>query len=56
MAFNELINLTLKTLKHSVDDDISKEVVRLAYIKSVDKKFHNCSHDEIEKYLELTKE
>lgn len=51
MSFEELINLSLNTLKESIDEDISKENVRLAYVKAEDKTFHECTKDEIENFI-----
>ena len=51
MTFDELINFTLKTLKESIDDDATKENIRLAYIKGEDKKFHMCNKEEVEEFL-----
>jgi proteasome alpha subunit len=51
MTFDELVNFTLKTLKESIDDDATKENVRLAYIKGEDKKFHMCNKEEVEEFL-----
>jgi proteasome alpha subunit len=51
MPFNDLINLVLKSLKESIDEDITKENVRLAYVKSEDNLYHSCSKDEIDKFI-----
>ncbi len=51
LSFEEIMNLTLKTLKESVDEDPTKDDTRLAYIKSEDKKFHMCNKSEIEAFL-----
>ena len=53
LTFDDLIKLGLNTLKESVDDEMTKETTRLAYIKSEDKQFHECSKDEIENFLKL---
>ncbi len=52
MEFNEIIKLAINALKESIDEDITHENLRLAYIKSEDKKFHICSKDEIITFLE----
>ena len=52
MEFNEIIKLAINALKESIDEDITHENLRLAYIKSEDKKFHICSKDEIKTFLE----
>ena len=51
MTFDELINFTLKTLKESIDEEATKENIRLAYIKGEDKKFHMCNKEEVEEFL-----
>lgn len=51
MTFDELINFTLKALKESIDEDVTKENIRLAYIKGEDKKFHMCNKEAIEEFL-----
>jgi proteasome alpha subunit len=51
LKFEEVLNLTLKALKESIDEEATKENVRLAYIKAEDKKFHMCTKEEIGKYL-----
>ena len=51
MSFEEIINLSLKALKESIDEEMTKETVRLAYVKSKDKKFIMAEKPEIEQYL-----
>ena len=51
MSFEELIQLALNTLKESIDEEIIKENVRLAYVKTEDKTFHECAKDEIETFI-----
>lgn len=51
LSFEELISLSLNTMKESIGDEIATETTRLAYIKSEDKKFHECSKDEIDNFL-----
>ncbi len=41
----------LKALKESIDEEPTKENIRLAYIKSDTKKFHMASKEEIEGFL-----
>ncbi|KKK42369.1 MAG: Proteasome subunit alpha [Candidatus Lokiarchaeum sp. GC14_75] len=50
MTFGEIVDLNLKTLKESVDEDLTKENVRLAYIKK-DEQFHMASKEEIGAFL-----
>ncbi|MFX1302610.1 MAG: archaeal proteasome endopeptidase complex subunit alpha [Promethearchaeota archaeon] len=51
LTFEETLNLALNALKESIDEDATKENIRLAYIKSEDKQFHMCSKDEVEEFL-----
>jgi len=51
LSFENLIKLTLNALKESIDEEATKENIRMAYIKSDDNKFHMASKDEIEKFL-----
>jgi 20S proteasome alpha/beta subunit len=51
LNFNEVMNLTLNALKESIDEEATKENIRLSYIKTEDKMFHMCSKDEVGKYL-----
>ncbi|MHA1725909.1 MAG: archaeal proteasome endopeptidase complex subunit alpha [Promethearchaeota archaeon] len=51
MAFEELIKLALNAIKESIEEKISKDNIRLAYIRSEDKKFNACTKEEIEKYI-----
>lgn len=52
MTFQELLNLSLKALKESIEEDLDKDLIRLAYVKSEDKKYHLCTKKEVEKFLE----
>jgi proteasome alpha subunit len=57
LSFNDLIKLVLNALKESIDEEATKDNIRLAYIKSEDKKFVMASKEDIGKYLtELDKE
>ncbi|MFX1326845.1 MAG: archaeal proteasome endopeptidase complex subunit alpha [Promethearchaeota archaeon] len=51
MTFDELINLSLRALKESIDEEATKENIRLAYIKGETKKFYVCNKQEIEEFL-----
>jgi proteasome alpha subunit len=51
LSFDDTMDLTLKTLIESVDEDVTKDNTRVAYIKSEDKKFHMCTKDDIEVFL-----
>ena len=51
MTFEEIISLALKALKESVDDELTKDNVRLAYVKGDTKKYHMASKEEIEGFL-----
>jgi proteasome alpha subunit len=51
MTFDELVNFTLKALKESIDEEATKENVRVAYIKDEDKKFHMCNAQEVGEFI-----
>lgn len=51
MSFEQLINMALNSLKESIDEDATKENIRLAYIKGETKKFHMCNKQEVEEFL-----
>ncbi|MFW9972234.1 MAG: archaeal proteasome endopeptidase complex subunit alpha [Candidatus Odinarchaeota archaeon] len=51
MIFDELVNLTLSTLKDSIDEEATKENIRLAWVKSENKQFHMCDEQEVESFL-----
>jgi proteasome alpha subunit len=51
MTFDELVSATLMALKDSIDDEATKENIRLAYIKGEDKKFHMADKAEVEGFL-----
>ncbi len=51
MSFEEIIDLSLKALKESIDEEMTKETIRLAYVRSKDKKFMLAEKPEIEQYL-----
>lgn len=51
MAFEEMIILALKTLKESIDEEATKENIRLACIKGEDKRFYMCSKQEVDEFL-----
>lgn len=51
LSFDELVNFTLKTLKESIDNDASKENIRVAYIKGEDKSFYMCKEQDVEDFL-----
>jgi proteasome alpha subunit len=52
MSFKEIIDLALNTIKESIDEELSKEIIRMSYIKSSeDNIFKMCSKEEVEKYL-----
>ena len=53
MTFDELVNFTLKTLKESIDDEATKDNIRMAYIKGEDKTFYMVNEQEVEEYLKL---
>lgn len=51
MSFSDIINLALNALKETIDEELTKENIRVAYVKSEEKKFKICSKDEVEKYI-----
>jgi len=51
MPFEEIINLALNALKDSIDEDATKENIRMAYIKGETKQFHMCNKQEVEEFL-----
>lgn len=51
VSFDEIMNLTLNTLKESINEEATKDNTRLAYIKAEDSKFHMCNKDEIDEFL-----
>lgn len=51
MTFEEIIDLSLKALKESIDEEMTKETIRLAYVRSKDKNFIMAEKSEIEQYL-----
>ena len=51
MTFDELVNFTLKSLKESIDEEATKDNIRMAYIKGEDKSFHMCTEQEVEVFL-----
>ncbi|MHA1658368.1 MAG: hypothetical protein ACTSUT_04495 [Promethearchaeota archaeon] len=55
LNFDEIINLALNAIKVSIDEDMTKENIRLSYIKSEEKKFKICSKEEIDKFLSVLK-
>ncbi|MBD3197120.1 MAG: archaeal proteasome endopeptidase complex subunit alpha [Candidatus Lokiarchaeota archaeon] len=50
-SFDDTVITTLNALKEGMDDEATKDNVRLAYIKSDTKKFTVASKDEIESFL-----
>ncbi|MFX1358014.1 MAG: archaeal proteasome endopeptidase complex subunit alpha [Promethearchaeota archaeon] len=55
LDFDSLVKLVLNALKESIDEEATKDNIRLSYIKSVDKKFVMASKDEIEQFLNTLK-
>jgi len=51
-SFEDIIKLALNAIKESIDEDLTKENIRLAYIRtSEDNKFKTCSKEEVNKFL-----
>ncbi len=51
LSFEGVISTALSALKEAMDEEATKENVRIAYIKPEDKKFHMASKEEIEGFL-----
>jgi len=52
MSFKEIVDLALNAIKESVEEDLSKDTIRIAYVKSSeDNKFKTCTKDEINKFI-----
>ncbi len=51
LSFEELVKLALNAIKESIDEDISKDNIRLAYIKSDDKRFKSSSKEEVDNFI-----
>jgi proteasome alpha subunit len=51
LGFNQIIHLCLDALKEAIDEEATKENIRLSYIKAEDKRFVVASKDEIEQFL-----
>ena len=51
-SFEDIIKLALNAIKESIDEDMTKENIRLAYIRtSENNKFKTCSKEEVNKFL-----
>jgi proteasome alpha subunit len=46
-----IVSLALKALKEAIDEEATKENIRVAYIKGETKKFHMASKEEVEGFL-----
>ncbi|MFX1457064.1 MAG: archaeal proteasome endopeptidase complex subunit alpha [Promethearchaeota archaeon] len=51
LPFEGIISLALRALKDAIDEEATKDNIRLAYIKGETKKFHVASKQEIEAFL-----
>ncbi|MGV9200627.1 MAG: archaeal proteasome endopeptidase complex subunit alpha, partial [Promethearchaeia archaeon] len=51
MSFDEIIQLALDAIKESTDDELDKDLLRIAYVKSDEKQYHLCNKDEIAEFL-----
>ncbi len=56
MTFNEIISLAMRAIKESTDEKLTTENVRLAYAKSENKKFKTCSKEEIDEFINASKQ
>ncbi len=55
LSFDELSNFVLKCLKESIDEPMSAELMRIAYVKAEDKLFHMCSKEEVNDFASKVK-
>jgi proteasome alpha subunit len=53
--FEEIVKLALNALKEAIDEEITPETVRLAYIKGKDKTFRRASKEEVGNYIDQLK-
>ena len=52
MSFDDIIKLALNSIKESAEEELTKDNIRMAYIKSSeDNKFKICTKDEIQKFI-----
>jgi proteasome alpha subunit len=51
MTFKEIMQLALKAIRESTDEDLDNDLLRVAYVKSDEKQYHLCDKDEIAEYL-----
>ncbi len=53
MPFDEVVSMALSALKEAIDEEATKENIRIAYIKGDTKKFHMASKEEVEGFLQI---
>jgi len=51
MSFEEVVGMAIAALKAGVEDELTKDNVRLAYVKGETKKYHMASKEEIDGFL-----
>ena len=51
MPFEEVISMALSALKEAIDEEATKDNIRVAYIKGETKQFHIASKEEVEGFL-----
>jgi len=51
LGFDAMIKLAINAVKDSIDEELDKNLLRIAYIKTADRKFNTFSKADIEKYL-----
>lgn len=51
MSFDEIVSLALNGVKESIDEDLNKDLLRIAYVKSEEAEFKVASKDEIAEFL-----
>jgi 20S proteasome alpha/beta subunit len=51
MLFEDVVGTAIAALKAGVEDELTKDNVRLAYVKGETKKYHMASKEEIDGFL-----
>lgn len=51
LNFKDTVNLALNAVKESIDEDLNKDLMRIAYIKTDDKQFKICNKEEVNKFM-----
>ena len=52
MVFEDVVRLALNAIKEAIDEDMTEENIRIAYVRtSEENKFKICLKDEVKKYI-----